>query len=149
MPIWRAHSHPVMAMADLKRVSGGLGGADDGAPRARPDAGQALEPARPDSDGAPGLSECGGKPSRGQAIEDYDVMADLRMLVAGKCDDACEARLDAWIRDGDQAQVRELARAVIHEQVHELADEMARGADDDIINTLVRAYCLPPVPDSP
>ena len=83
-----------MAMANPKRVPSSPGGADGGALHARQDAAQALEQARPDFGGAPGLPDRGGKPAGGRAIEDYDVLADLRRIVAGEGDDACEARVD-------------------------------------------------------
>ena len=134
MLIWAAHSRSPMAMADPKRAPGGLGGADGGGVlRARQDAAQALQQARPDSGGALGLAECDGKPAGGRAIEGYDVLADLKMFVEGKGDDACEARLDAWIDARN----------------HELAHKQALAVGDHIFRDLVRAYCLPPIPDSP
>ena len=166
MLIWAAHSRSAMAMADPKRAPGGLGGADGGGVlRARQDAAQALQQARPDSGGALGLAECDGKPAGGRAIEGYDVLADLKMFVEGKGDDACEARLDAWIdaRADEQLdrrldrQLHELANRQLHElanrqldrQLHELAHKQALAVGDHIFRDLVRAYCLPPIPDSP
>ena len=154
MLIWAAHSRSAMAMADPKRAPGGLGGADGGGVlRARQDAAQALQQARPDPGGAPGLAECDGKPAGGSAIEGYDVLADLKMFVAGKGDDACEARLDAWIgaRADEQRhkQLHELANRQLHELAHKLAHKQALAVGDHIFRDLVRAYCLPPIPDSP
>ena len=150
-----------MAMANPKRVPSSPGGADGGALHARQDAAQALEQARPDFGGAPGLPDRGGKPAGGRAIEDYDVLADLRRIVAGEGDDACEARVDAWIHENALArideriderireQMHERIREQMHERIREQIDEQLQDADDGIIEDLVRAYCLPPIPESP
>ena len=127
-----------MAMADPKRAARARGGADGGAPRARPAPVAAQKQARSAFALRPSPPERGRPPAEGQVVEGYDVLADLDRVIAGDADDACRARLGAWHEEWHEARIKARIKARIDYDIRV-----------GIPRDMVRAYALPPVPDLP
>ena len=123
-----------MAMAESKRATVDLGGADGGAPPARPGVAAAQKQARTAFAHPPSPPERSRPPAEGQVVEGYDVLAYLDRVIPGDADDACRARLRTW----HEARIKARIKARIDYDIRV-----------GIPRDMVRAYALPPVPDLP
>ena len=135
MLIWLAKYRPAIAMAEQERAAGRPGGASGGGAGVRQDAAAVSMQARPDP---------GGRIAAG-----YDVQEDLDRMIADKNDDACRARIDAWVRDEVRERMERMRKERMERMRKERMERMRKERVDYAIKNrtaeLVRAFIGPPV----